>query len=55
MDSSTLSQAADLIIVFCFAAAIGATAGNLLAKLICWMAEKIMVFVKKRKTEKTES
>jgi hypothetical protein len=54
MDSSTLSQAADLIVVFCFAAIIGATAGNILAKLICWTAEKIVAFVRKRKTEKTE-
>ena len=54
MDSSTLSQAADLIIVFCFAAIIGATAGNVLGKLICWIAEKIVAFVRKRKTEKTE-
>ena len=54
MDSSTLSQAADLIIVFCFAAIIGATAGNILAKLISWTAEKIVAFVRKRKTEKTE-
>jgi hypothetical protein len=54
MDSSTLSQAADLIIVFCFAAAIGGTAGSVLGKLICWTAEKIVALVRKSKTAKTE-
>jgi hypothetical protein len=54
MDSSTLSQAADLIVVFCFAAAIGGTAGSLLAKLISWTTEKIVAFLRKHKTEKTE-
>jgi len=49
MDTSTLSQAADLIIVFCFAAIVGATAGNLLGRLICWIAEKVTRFVKKRR------
>ncbi len=49
MDTATISQAADLIIVFCFAAVVGGTAGTVLGRFICWMAEKVIRFVKKHR------
>lgn len=49
MDTFTISQAADLIIVSCFAAIVGGTAGNILGRSIFWIAEKVIGSVKKRR------
>lgn len=52
MDSVTLSHAADMIIVFGFAGIVGAATGTVVGKLICWAAEKVIEWVKRRRQTK---
>ena len=50
----TIERLADLIIIGCFFGILGGAVGNILGRFVCWTAEKVVAFVRKRKNAKTE-
>lgn len=55
METEVLSQAASLIIICCFASAVGCLAGNAIGHLVGFILDKIHDAKEKRKEKKPET